>query len=102
MAAPVNASRYVSPNDRMNMEARDNSNRGLDENGQPLDRQNAAKAKPQKLPEPMPMADFLKQQAQQAQGMKHGGSVKKMASGGSASSRGDGVAQRGKTRGKMC
>ena len=34
--------------------------------------------------------------------MKHGGSVKKMASGGSASSRADGIAQRGKTRGKMC
>jgi len=36
-------------------------------------------------------------------GMKHGGAVK-MASGGSASAsrRGDGIAQRGKTRGKMC
>lgn len=34
--------------------------------------------------------------------MKHGGAVKKMASGGSASSRADGIAQRGKTRGKMC
>jgi hypothetical protein len=34
--------------------------------------------------------------------MKRGGKVKKMASGGSASSRGDGIAQRGKTRGKMC
>ncbi|CAB4154602.1 hypothetical protein UFOVP654_16 [uncultured Caudovirales phage] len=37
--------------------------------------------------------------------MKRGGVVKKMASGGSvssASSRGDGIAQRGKTRGKMC
>jgi hypothetical protein len=31
-----------------------------------------------------------------------GGSVKKMASGGSTSRRGDGIAQRGKTRGKMC
>jgi len=31
-----------------------------------------------------------------------GGYVKKMASGGSASSRADGIAQRGKTRGKMC
>jgi hypothetical protein len=39
------------------------------------------------------------------QAMKRGGKVKKMASGGSvssASSRGDGIAQRGKTRGKMC
>jgi len=38
-------------------------------------------------------------------GMKKGGAVKKMASGGktsSASSRGDGIAQRGKTRGRMC
>lgn len=37
--------------------------------------------------------------------MKRGGAVKKMASGGSvssASSRGDGIAQRGKTRGKLC
>ena len=39
-----------------------------------------------------------------AEGMKRGGAVKKMASGGSisASRRGDGIAQRGKTRGKMC
>jgi hypothetical protein len=38
-------------------------------------------------------------------GMKKGGAVKKMASGGSVSSaskRADGIAQRGKTRGKMC
>jgi hypothetical protein len=34
-------------------------------------------------------------------GMKRGGKVKKMASGGSASKRADGIAQRGKTRGKM-
>jgi hypothetical protein len=34
-------------------------------------------------------------------GMKKGGGVKKMASGGSASKRADGVAQRGKTKGKM-
>jgi hypothetical protein len=33
---------------------------------------------------------------------RSGGAVKKMASGGMASSRGDGIAQRGKTRGKMC
>ena len=40
----------------------------------------------------------------QAAGMKKGGAVKKMASGGSVSSaskRGDGIAQRGKTRGRM-
>tara|TARA_R110000868_G_scaffold127456_1_gene335081 strand:+ start:3079 stop:3690 length:612 start_codon:yes stop_codon:yes gene_type:complete len=38
-------------------------------------------------------------------GMKKGGTVKKMASGGSVSSaskRADGIAQRGKTKGKMC
>jgi len=37
-------------------------------------------------------------------GLKKGGVVKKMASGGkvSASSRGDGIAQRGKTKGRMC
>jgi hypothetical protein len=34
-------------------------------------------------------------------GMKKGGAVKKMAKGGSASSRGDGIAQRGKTKGRM-
>jgi hypothetical protein len=36
--------------------------------------------------------------------MKHGGAVKKYASGGSvsASSRGDGIAQRGKTKGRIC
>ena len=35
--------------------------------------------------------------------MKRGGAVKKMASGGmTASKRADGIAQRGKTRGKMC
>jgi hypothetical protein len=33
---------------------------------------------------------------------KAGGAIKKMAKGGSASSRGDGCAQRGKTKGKMC
>ena len=33
--------------------------------------------------------------------LKHGGKVK-MASGGSASKRADGIAQKGKTRGKMC
>ena len=33
---------------------------------------------------------------------KRGGKVKKMASGGSASSRADGIATKGKTRGKMC
>ena len=35
-------------------------------------------------------------------GYKRGGAVKKMANGGSASSRADGIAIKGKTRGKMC
>jgi hypothetical protein len=35
-------------------------------------------------------------------GMKRGGKVKKMASGGSVSSRADGIAQRGKTKTKYC
>lgn len=35
-------------------------------------------------------------------GMKKGGTVKGYASGGSVSSRADGIAQRGKTRGRMC
>jgi len=39
--------------------------------------------------------------AAQKSGMKAGGKVK-MASGGSASKRADGIAQKGKTRGKMC
>ena len=34
--------------------------------------------------------------------MKKGGKVKKMANGGSASSRADGIAVKGKTRGKIC
>jgi hypothetical protein len=37
----------------------------------------------------------------QMMGMKKGGGVKKMAGGGSASSRADGIATKGKTKGKM-
>ena len=37
----------------------------------------------------------------QMMGMNKGGATKKMASGGSASARADGIAQRGKTKGKM-
>ena len=44
-------------------------------------------------PDSTPVADSA--------GMKHGGKVKKMASGGSASSRADGCATKGKTRGKV-
>ena len=35
-------------------------------------------------------------------GIKKGGAIKKMAMGGSASKRGDGIAMKGKTRGKIC
>lgn len=47
----------------------------------------------------------VSQRLRAAFGMKKGGATKKMASGGitsSASKRADGIAQRGKTRGKMC
>lgn len=47
----------------------------------------------------------VNQRIKEALGMKKGGAVKKMASGGSvnsASKRGDGIAQRGKTKGRMC
>jgi len=50
-------------------------------------------------------AERRSREAKEASGMKRGGSVKKMASGGnvsSASKRADGIAQKGKTRGKMC
>ena len=45
------------------------------------------------MKKPTPMADMA--------GMKKGGAAKKMAMGGSASSRADGVATKGKTKGKM-
>jgi hypothetical protein len=51
---------------------------------------------------PTPYQSML---SEEDQGMKRGGKIKKMASGGSvskASSRGDGIATKGKTRGKMC
>ncbi len=38
----------------------------------------------------------------QAKGMKKGGKVKMSSGGATASKRGDGIAERGKTRGKMC
>jgi len=57
---------------------------------------------------PMVMKDGKKVPSFVADDMKHGGSVKKMnmggmayAKGGSASARADGVAQKGKTKGKM-
>ena len=39
--------------------------------------------------------------AKQAPGMKHGGAVKKMAKGGTASKRADGCATKGKTKGRF-
>jgi hypothetical protein len=47
-------------------------------------------------------AERRSRESKQGSGMKKGGMVKKMASGGMASSRADGIAQRGKTRGKIC
>ena len=49
--------------------------------------------------------NYQSDRLKKALGMKKGGSVKKMSSGGkvsSASSRADGIAQRGKTKGRMC
>ena len=47
-------------------------------------------------------ADERKESDADRYGKKRGGVIKKMASGGSASSRADGIATKGKTRGKMC
>ena len=49
----------------------------------------------------MAMMAKKKAGAKTAMPMKKGGAAKKMASGGSASSRADGIAQKGKTKGKM-
>jgi hypothetical protein len=49
----------------------------------------------------MAMMAKKKAGAKAAMPMKKGGAAKKMASGGSASSRADGIAQKGKTKGKM-
>lgn len=120
-----------SAQDRMTMEAQDNANRGLDENGQPIarttnyvprdqytssgkatvDKQDAMAKRDASMSSYMPRRDpnaaaraALSSGKSDEAGnpMKRGGAVKKMASGGSASSRADGIAQRGKTRGKMC
>jgi len=48
----------------------------------------------------MTSANYRSRAPSSDEGMKKGGKIKKMAAGGSASSRGDGIAQRGKTRGK--
>jgi len=52
----------------------------------------------QNIPQVNPMGDAV---APAAAGMKKGGKVKKMSKGGSASSRADGMAQRGKTKGRF-
>ena len=120
--------------DRMTMEAQDNANRGLDELGQPIQRTEGYSPRDQYMQSGKAMVDkqdamakrdasmknyaprrdpnaAAREALSKGQGdeagnpMKRGGSVKKMASGGStssASSRGDGIAQRGKTRGKLC
>jgi hypothetical protein len=128
--AGVNKAR-PNTQERMTMEAQDNANRGLDELGQPLqrtaayvprdqytqsgkamvDKQDATSKRDASMKNYTPRRD-ANASAREALSsgksdeagnpMKRGGSVKKMAKGGSASSRGDGIAQRGKTRGKMC
>ena len=52
----------------------------------------------QNIPTVNPMGDAT----MPAPAMKKGGQIKKMSQGGSASSRADGIAQQGKTRGKYC
>lgn len=59
-------------------------------NAMALQRQGARPAAMPAMPNSMPPA------------MKKGGKVKKMAKGGSASSRADGIAERGKTKGCIC
>jgi hypothetical protein len=127
--AGVNKAR-PSTQERMTMEAQDNANRGLDELGQPLqrtaayvprdqytqsgkamvDKQDATSKRNASMKNYTPRRDanasaraaLSSGKGDEAGNLKRGGSVKKMAKGGSASSRGDGIAQRGKTRGKMC
>jgi hypothetical protein len=69
--------------------------------------------RPRPMPTPMPTGsvregrnenidDETRARAMESVGMKNGGMTKKYAKGGSVSSRADGIAQRGKTRGKIC
>ena len=53
----------------------------------------------QNIPQVNPMGDAT---MPASAGMKKGGKVKKMAKGGSAHSRADGISQKGHTRGKYC
>jgi hypothetical protein len=56
---------------------------------------------PRPRPMPAPAQAMPQDQMGNATGMKKGGMIKKMASGGSASSRADGCATKGKTKGTM-
>ena len=69
--------------------------------------------RPRPMPTPSPTSsmregrnenidDETRARAMESVGMKNGGMTKKYAKGGSVSSRADGIAQRGKTRGKIC
>ena len=126
----VNAARPTAAA-RAAMNAQDNADRGLDEDGEPLQRSAGYAPRNQYRESGHEAADKLEEADRRAKSMsaytprrdanaaararmssgegdeagnamKRGGKVKKMASGGSASSRADGIAQRGKTRGKMC
>lgn len=59
-------------------------------------------AKEEKGEKKLPPWLYKKGEKSEGEGMACGGKVKKMAAGGSASSRADGCAVKGKTRGKMC
>jgi len=84
-------------------------NRKFSKGGDTMAKMNAgmmaimAKKKPMKMAGGgMPMKDGKPAFIGDGKGtMKKGGAVKKMASGGSASSRADGIASKGKTKGKM-
>jgi hypothetical protein len=59
----------------------------------------ARRPMPPAMPPAMPPGGGMAPPAAPPMGMKKGGSVKKMSSGGSASSRADGIATKGKTKG---
>jgi hypothetical protein len=115
---------------RAAMNAQDNADRGMDEMGQPLQRnagyvprnqyrdsgheavdkgdemirrdKSMAAYTPRRDPNAAAREMLSSGSGDEAgNAMKRGGAVKKMASGGSASSRADGIAQRGKTKGTM-
>lgn len=116
----VNKQRGPSANDLATFKAQELADQGLDENGQPIqltasyvprdqytqsgkamvDKQDEMARRDASMKNYVPRRDSFA--ADRTKEYKRGGAVKKMASGGSASSRADGIAQRGKTRGKMC